>query len=177
MWLFTLEGCEDSEMQQRDFSWWCGISMPRLLKGSEAWSAHRCYISQKHGYHHDSETSLQAVVTNDQFLAAQFKWSRTRSLLELVMRWERKKDRAWESGAKVTPEGYNYLWTRTDLHRHRLVLSLGCQLLRRSCDWLQCAYTSAVQSRLSHCENLSRLLLSGELAVCLLGSRKYEKFA
>lgn len=31
----------------------------------------RCYTSQEHGGHHDSQTSLQAVVTNDQLLASQ----------------------------------------------------------------------------------------------------------
>lgn len=77
-------------------------------EGSEAQSTHSCNISQKRSDHRDSQTSLQAVVTNDQLLAAQFKGSETPCLLKLVQRAEGDKGREWEIGAKVKPKCYNY---------------------------------------------------------------------
>lgn len=61
------EGHKDLQLQlvTRNFS----------EKGSEEQSTQRCNISQKHSDHHDSQTSLQAIVTNNQRLAAQFKGS------------------------------------------------------------------------------------------------------
>lgn len=95
-----------------------------FFKGTEAQSAERCSISQKHS-DHDSQTSLQAVVTNDQFLAAQFKGSRTCRLLKLVKRAVGNKDGERETGAKVTPERYNYSCeTGTVLYRHGGVSAL-----------------------------------------------------
>lgn len=99
------EGHKDLQLQRTDISWWWGISVRKAVRHK---STHSCNISQKHSDHHDSQTSLQAVVTNDQLLAAQFKGSGTPRLLKLVQRAEGDKGREWEIGAKVKPKCYNY---------------------------------------------------------------------
>jgi len=103
-WLFTVRIWNATKRRELVI-WKFNASYFKMTKVQRAT---RCYFSQRNNSHHDSQTSLQAVVTNYQFLAAQFKGSRTFCLLKLVMRVQRNKDGAWEAGAKVKPECYNY---------------------------------------------------------------------
>lgn len=65
-------------------------------------------MSQKHSGHHDSQTALQAVVTNDQLLAAQFKGSGTPPLVKTCQEdGGKQRLRIRKSGAKVKPGCYN----------------------------------------------------------------------
>lgn len=80
-------GCKDLQLLRSVFNWSRGISAPRVIF-CELHGTQRCNVSQEHSAHHNSQTSLQPVVTNNQLLAQQFKGSGTRCLLKLVKRAE-----------------------------------------------------------------------------------------
>lgn len=104
----------------------------------------------KHSDHPGSQTSPQAVVTNNEFLATQFKGSRTPCLLKPVKMSAGNNKWAWESRAKVRAECCNCL-VKLDLH----ILHRDCcvsaphftmsPMTTRTQHWSQCVHTSAVQ--------------------------------
>lgn len=180
MWLLTLKAIKICSCNRRTW-WWRGISVRK------AQSSQRCNISQKHSGHHDSRTSLQAVVTNNQLLAAQFKGSGTPRLLKLVKRAERNKGREWGTGAKVKPECYNY---SCETGPGCLVQARRCfsstvwgvtydkaaPVLAALCMYISCAVLAAVQLE-SHCEHLARSLLLSEFTLWRRGQTKDENCA
>lgn len=129
MWLFTLKAMETYSSKRETFNWSRGT-------GSEPQSTPGCNISQKRSDHYDLQTSLQAVVTNNQLLAAQFTRVRDPLLVKTCQEGggkQRLRMRNWGKGQAWMLQLLLWNWTwmsckGTAVFQPR---GLGCPLWHR----------------------------------------------